>query len=123
MAYFLRKKDGSFSDVSSATFLTKSEDSIILTHEDLDLKLIDTWKSNESGGVYPSKWRLKIPRLKLELEIKAIVADQEMKTPETTGVTYWEGSVSVEGVLNDQMVSGMGYTELTGYVEPLDVPM
>jgi predicted secreted hydrolase len=123
MAYFLRKKDGSFSDVSSATFLTKSEDSIILTHEDLDLKTIDTWKSNESGGIYPCKWRLKIPRLKLELEIKAIVADQEMNTSETTGVIYWEGSVSVKGVLNDQMVSGMGYTELTGYVEPLDVPM
>jgi predicted secreted hydrolase len=64
-----------------------------------------------------------IPRLKLELEIKAIVADQEMNTSETTGVIYWEGSVSVKGVLNDQMVSGMGYTELTGYVEPLDVPM
>jgi predicted secreted hydrolase len=123
MAYFLRKKDGSFSNASSATFVTVSGDSIHLTHEDMDLKTMKTWKSNQTGGIYPSRWRLKIPQLKLELEIKSIVPDQEMQTPETAGVTYWEGSVSVEGVMNGQVVSGMGYTELTGYVEPFDVPM
>jgi len=123
MAYFLRKKDGSFSNASSATFVTVSGDSIHLTREDMDLKTMKTWKSNQTGGIYPSRWRLKIPQLKLELEIKSIVPDQEMQTPETAGVTYWEGSVSVEGVMNGQVVSGMGYTELTGYVEPFDVPM
>jgi predicted secreted hydrolase len=51
------------------------------------------------------------------------VDDQEMKTSETTGVTYWEGSVSVAGFMNGLTVSGTGYTELTGYVEPLKVPM
>ena len=123
MAYFLRKKDGTFSDASSATFVTVSEDTIVLTREHLDLKVMNTWKSNRNRAIYPSQWRLQIPSLKLELEIKSTVEDQEMNTPETTGVTYWEGSVSVKGFLNGQAVSGMGYTELTGYVEPFDVPM
>jgi len=123
MAYFLRKKDGTFSDASSATFVTVSEDTIVLTREHLDLKVMNTWKSNRNRAIYPSQWRLQIPSLKLELEIKSTVEDQEMNTPETTGVTYWEGSVSVKGFLNGQAVSGMGYTELTGYVEPFNVPM
>jgi predicted secreted hydrolase len=123
MAYFLRKKDGTFSNASSATFVTVTGDSKHLTREDMHLKPIKTWKSNQTGGIYPSQWHLKIPQQKLELVIISIVADQEMQTPETTGVTYWEGSVSVEGFLDGKAVSGKGYAELTGYVEPLDVPM
>jgi predicted secreted hydrolase len=123
MAYFLRKKDGTFSEATSATFVTMSEDSIHVAKKDIDLKTVNTWKSEQTGGIYPSQWNLKIPKLKLELVIKAAVADQEMLTPETTRVTYWEGSVFVEGFQNGQPVSGKGYAELTGYVEPLDVPM
>jgi predicted secreted hydrolase len=123
MAYFLRKKDGTFSDASSATFVTVSGDSVHLNLADMDLKTMNTWKSKQSGGNYPSQWRLRIPKLNMELDIEAAVDDQEMKTPETTGVTYWEGSVSVAGFLKGQTVSGMGYTELTGYVKPFNLPM
>jgi predicted secreted hydrolase len=123
MAYFLRKDDGTFSDASSGTFVKASGESIRLTIKNMNLKTNNTWKSNQTGGIYPSQWRLQIPQLKLELIIKAIVADQEMKTPETTGVDYWEGSVSVEGFQNGHSVSGKGYTELTGYTEPFNVPM
>ncbi len=123
MAYFLRKKDGSFSDASSATFVTESGDTFHLNSEDLNLTTMSTWKSGHSGGIYPSKWRLSIPKLNLNLEIDTAMADQEMRTPETTGVTYWEGSVTVKGLLEGQAVSGRGYTELTGYAEPLNVPM
>jgi predicted secreted hydrolase len=86
MAYFLRKKDGTFSDASSATFVTVSGDSVHLNRADMDLKTMNTWKSKQSGGIYPSQWRLRIPHLNLELEIEAVVDDQEMKTSETTGV-------------------------------------
>lgn len=123
MAYFLRKNDGTFSNASSATFVTAFGETRYFTLEDLDLQAIDTWKSPETKAVYPSHWRLNVPRLQLELEIKSLVDNQEMKTPETTGVTYWEGTVAVEGSLNGQPVRGTGYTELTGYAKPLDVPM
>jgi predicted secreted hydrolase len=94
-----------------------------VAQKDIDLTTLNTWKSEQSGAIYPSQWNLKIPKLKLKLAIKAAVPDQEMRTPETTGVTYWEGSVFVEGFQNGQSVSGKGYAELKGYAEPLDVPM
>lgn len=46
-----------------------------------------------------------------------------MKTPETTEVTYWEGSVLVDGFYEGEKISGKGYTELTGYAEPFDSPL
>ena len=123
MAYFLRKNDGSFSNASSATFVMASGETLHLAFEDLHLEAIRTWKSIETGAVYPSQWLLSVPRLQLRLEIKTAVDDQEMQSPDTTGVTYWEGSILVEGSMKGQAVLGKGYAELTGYAEPLNVPM
>jgi predicted secreted hydrolase len=46
--------------------------------------------------------------------------DQELITKESTGVTYWEGSVRVAGTVAGQRVTGSGYVELTGYAEDFD---
>ena len=46
------------------------------------------------------------------------VKDQELITQESTRVTYWEGSVKVEGKYQDSPIKGMGYVELTGYAKP-----
>lgn len=123
MAYFLRQQDGTFSDKSSATFVTKEGESIHLSRPELDLQILDTWKSRQTDAVYPSRWRLKIPGMNLNLDIRPALADQEMKTPETTEVTYWEGSIVVDGFYDGEKISGKGYTELTGYAEPFDSPL
>ena len=49
--------------------------------------------------------------------------DQEMQTQASTGVTYWEGSVSVNGSAGKQPLKGAGYVELTGYVTAFNAPM
>ena len=41
--------------------------------------------------------------------------DQELRTAESTGVTYWEGSVTAEGTAGQSGVRGRGYLEMTGY--------
>jgi predicted secreted hydrolase len=46
------------------------------------------------------------------------VKDQELITKESTRVTYWEGSVKVEGKYQNNPVKGRGYVELTGYARP-----
>jgi predicted secreted hydrolase len=43
------------------------------------------------------------------------VADQELQTARSTGITYWEGSVRVTGAQNGRSIGGRGYVELTGY--------
>jgi predicted secreted hydrolase len=40
-------------------------------------------------------------------------------TKESTRVTYWEGSVKVDGKSQGDPIKGMGYVELTGFAEPL----
>ena len=51
------------------------------------------------------------------------LADQEMRTPGSTAVTYWEGSVSITGEMAGQPVKGKGYIELTGYVQAFEQPL
>jgi predicted secreted hydrolase len=46
-----------------------------------------------------------------------------MRTLDSTGVTYWEGSVAVAGSKNGQSIKGEGYVELTGYAKPFDAPI
>ena len=46
-----------------------------------------------------------------------------MRTLGSTGVTYWEGSVSIDGTKNDNPVTGDGYVELTGYAGAFDAPL
>jgi len=59
----------------------------------------------------------------LDLTITPNLADQEMQSSLSTGVIYWEGSVSIEGTRAGQPIVGQDFVELTGYVEPLDAPM
>ena len=46
------------------------------------------------------------------------MADQELVTAASTGVAYWEGSVTVEG-----SARGRGYVELTGYAARFRAPI
>ena len=49
------------------------------------------------------------------------MADQEIQTPGSTRVTYWEGSVRAEGFgAQGRAVTGEGYVELTGYAGPVE---
>lgn len=127
MAYFLRDKNGGFSPASSATFVDPAGNPVHISGSDLALQAEKTWTSPKTGAVYPAKWRLSAPSLPLDLTVIPNLADQEMRTPGTTDVTYWEGSVSVSGVRGkggaSARVSGSGYVELTGYETPFDAPM
>jgi predicted secreted hydrolase len=81
------------------------------------------WRSPFSKGQYPSAWQVNIPRLALQLKLEAQMANQEMRTEDTTGVVYWEGSVKVKGNRSGQAIDGEGYAELTGYATPFKAPL
>jgi predicted secreted hydrolase len=127
MAYFLRAEDGGFSPASSATFVDASGNPVHIPGADLNLRVLNTWKSSRTGAVYPAGWRLSVAPLSLHLTVSSNLADQEMRTPGTTRVTYWEGSVSVSGQRGAgaaaKAVTGAGYVELTGYETRFDAPM
>jgi predicted secreted hydrolase len=59
--------------------------------------------------------------LRLSLKLEPLLADQELVTEKSTGVTYWEGACRVTGTRGGAPVEGNGYAELTGYAGR-DVP-
>jgi predicted secreted hydrolase len=119
MVYFLRKKDGSTEPSSSGTLVTRSVNAIHLKRSDINLEVLDYWKSPKSGGRYPSRWRLKIPSAKIELELSALVPSQELLTEGSTGIIYWEGAVAGKGISAGKPTTCEGYVELTGYAGSL----
>jgi len=123
MLFLLRQPDGTVNPASSGTFVPPSGDARHLQAGDLQVIPLAYWTSPHSGARYPIQWGLRIPSLELDLAVTAGLEDQEMRTPHSTGVVYWEGSVRARGTRGHEDIEGMGYVELTGYAEPFDAPM
>ena len=62
--------------------------------------------------------KVKVPAHQIELTLTPTVKDQELITEASTRVTYWEGSVKVDGKYQGGPIKGMGYVEMTGYAKP-----
>lgn len=123
MIYLLRENDGGLSPLSSGTFVDAIGEARHLANDDFNIEVLETWKSPKSNAVYPAKWRLQIFPLSIQLTIFPNLADQEMQTLKSTGMTYWEGSVSLKGTKDGLAMIGQGYVELTGYAGPFDARM
>lgn len=123
MAFFLRDRLGGLSLASGGSFVEPDASVIQLSQEDMRLEVLDYWTSPRTGARYPSGWRLDIPELSLGVTIRPAMADQEMLTARTTGVTYWEGSVKAAGTVRGRQAEGRGYVEMTGYAGAMDAPL
>jgi predicted secreted hydrolase len=121
MVYLLRQADGSFHPASSGTLVGADGHSIHLEASDINVSVVETWKSPLSNATYPIAWALGIGRHAIDLTVRARLAEQEMQTGTTSGVTYWEGSVAASGSAKGLPVQATGYVELTGYAGELEV--
>ena len=110
MFYRMRRRDGTSDPADSGTLIARDGTGTGLDLSDIMLEVTDRWRSPKTGIVYPSRWRLKVPRERLDLEIVPLVADQEL----VVTFRYWEGAVRVEGK-GAGSPGGIGYVELTGY--------
>jgi predicted secreted hydrolase len=119
MIYQIRHQDGKADPHSSGTIILQNGTYHHLPLKEFHVQSLDRWKSKKSAATYPSKWRIKVPAQGIELILVPTVKDQELITQESTRVTYWEGSVKVEGKYRETPIRGMGYVELTGYAKPL----
>jgi len=122
MLYRLRRADGTWAPESSGSWIGPDGRVVPLAAEAATVTSDRTWKSPASGAVYPARWRVtvRVPAAgagarSYELSIEPELADQELVTRESTGVTYWEGACRVAGTRDGEPVTGLGYVELTGY--------
>lgn len=114
MAYRLRRGDGSQDPWSTLTEVDAKGRILRSTHA-FEFKGEGTWTSPTSGARYPQplvltawgeQWRL-VP----------LLADQELRTPRSTGITYWEGACRV--LDGNRQEIGDAYVEQTGYAHTL----
>jgi predicted secreted hydrolase len=111
MLYRMRREDGSADPFSGGSYVPASGPSLPLRAEDAAVTVTAHWTSGRTGARYPSAWRISVPAIRLDAEVRPVLADQEMPL----SVRYWEGAVTVTGRKAGQPVSGAGYVELTGY--------
>ena len=109
MFYALRTVKGR-DPFSAGTWVASDGRTRPLSNEDVQIDVLDHWESPR-GGRYPARWRLRAPSLALDIEIRPIMADQEL----ATDPRYWEGAVDVAGMRENRELSGRGYVELVGY--------
>jgi predicted secreted hydrolase len=111
MYFQIRRQDGSVEAASGGTLVAVDGSTRRLTRETVALEVVSRWTSRETGGVYPSRWRLRVPGEGLDLVVEPWLADQEMRT----SFVYWEGAVSISGTASGRALAGRGYVEMTGY--------
>jgi predicted secreted hydrolase len=115
MIYQLRRIGGEADPYSSGTLILPDLQKRHLPWSEIQLRPKNSWKSTKSGATYPSAWEIELLNYELKLSLVPVLPDQELLTPKSTGVTYWEGKVKVRGVYKGQSIVGDGYVELTGY--------
>jgi predicted secreted hydrolase len=86
-----------------------------LAAADFTVEATATWTSPATGATYPAGWTVTIPGERLVIGLTPTVAQQELVTRASTGVTYWEGSQAVSATRAGRPVGGEAYVELTGY--------
>lgn len=117
MLFQLRRRDGSLDPYSAGTYVLPEGVAIPLQAGQFRLQPRPDriWGSPLSGGRYPLQWHVQIPSLEIDVEVAAALAQQELITNETTGISYWEGAVRATGQKGGQTALASGYLEMTGY--------
>jgi predicted secreted hydrolase len=113
MLYRIRRQDGTASPTSEGSWVAPDGTSRRIAWEKTELETLDHWTSPDSGAVYPSGWRIRVPDEGLDLTVRPLLRNQELDL----SVRYWEGAVETEGTKVGETVTGRGYVELTGYGE------
>jgi predicted secreted hydrolase len=110
MFYSLRNHDGSRDPNSAGTWISAAGQSRRLSSDQVQIDVLDYWK-NPRGDRYPSHWRLRVPTEGIDVDVRPVLANQEL----ITSARYWEGAVDVTGASAGQKTAGRGYVELVGY--------
>ncbi|HVC30804.1 MAG TPA: lipocalin-like domain-containing protein [Steroidobacteraceae bacterium] len=110
MFYALRDRDGAQDAYSAGTWVDAHGQAHPLARRDVRIQVLRHW-TDRGGARYPSRWRLLVPAVGLDITVHPVLADQELKT----SPRYWEGAVDVSGTRAGRPITGRGYVELVGY--------
>jgi predicted secreted hydrolase len=115
MVYHLRNARNEPSPFSSGTYVDASGAWTHLKREDFILEATAYWQSPHTQSLYPSGWRLRVPRFGVDVTVEPVMRDQELDTRGSTMIVYWEGACRVTGRHGNEQAEGRAYVELVGY--------
>jgi predicted secreted hydrolase len=125
MLFRIRRKDGTVDPFSAATFVDERGKSTHLRWTDFSLQPGGaTWTSAITKATYPVQWKIAVPKLGLDLEVKTQLESQELTGGAARGTltpSYWEGAVKYDGNRAGVKIQGVGYLEMTGYDRPFEM--
>jgi predicted secreted hydrolase len=110
MFYALRADDGRPDPHSAGTWVGPDGQSRQLSSEEVQIDVLDYW-TNPRGERYPGRWRVRVPAVGVDVEVRPELQNQEL----TTSTRYWEGAVDVTATAGG--AGGRGYVELVGYAQ------
>ena len=110
MLYSLRDESGKPTGFSAATLVAADGSAEHFSVDGFELLPQRRWRSADSGVSWPVDWQLRLPAAGLDLEVRALLDDQEQRV----AVLYWEGAVEVFDRQSGEK-TGRGYLEMTGY--------
>lgn len=112
MFYALRSDDGRRDPNSAGTWTSPTGQARGLSSDEVQIEVLDHW-TNPRGDRYPSHWRVRVPSVGIDVEVRPALQNQEL----TASTRYWEGAVDVTAASGavGQKPDGRGYVELVGY--------
>jgi predicted secreted hydrolase len=110
MFYVVRHEDGRRDPNSAGTWVSSTGESHRLANEDVQIDVLDYW-TNSRGDKYPGHWRVRVPSVGLDTDVRPVLQNQELSGPPR----YWEGAVDVTSSGGGGKGGGRGYVELVGY--------
>jgi len=116
MLYFIHDASGATTS-TYVSYIDAGGKEHLIPASSLHSTVLGHWQSPVTKANYPSGWRLDIsdPQVKVALTVTPQLKDQELVVYQSTGNSYWEGAVNIQGQSNGKLVQGQGYIELTGY--------
>jgi predicted secreted hydrolase len=116
MLFRIRRKDSSIDPYSAGTYIDAGGRSFHLGKQDFSLiPAEDSWKSPVTGAIYPVRWKILVPKLKIELDVTTRLDSQELSGKSQLIPSYWEGAIDLDGRRGGADLRGSGYLEMTGY--------
>lgn len=105
----LRRDDGTGTPIPACALIRADGQIQSFQRREIRLEPTTRWRSPRTGSAYPVAWQLAIPLLDLELELRALVQDQES----AGAIPLWSGAVQAVGRQGGTSIGGRGRIETT----------
>ena len=115
-AFRLRDKNGG-AVWDGGSFRSANGSLYVFSRGEVIFKPTRFWKSPLTQTTYPVEWVVRTPAD--FYTVKAVIDNQELDSRRSTGSIYWEGLSELIDSSGKKV--GMGYLEMTGYGQPLQI--